>query len=164
MRATPVIDPTLLAPPPRKDRGYNRVASGPVGFAPPAPPVKGALPPAARLGIRYERRVRQFLSPIAANLGLDLWDHQRLQVGGSTAEPDFVLVSASAAGLLIEVKYTWEDTLNQRAFYAGLLRLLGISPVVSCTICRNILPSTPTDLIVRDFYSIADNSVFQLWV
>lgn len=161
-----MIDPSLLAPPPRRSREYNRIAVGPggsVSFAPPGPPVKGASP-LARLGIRYERKVGQFLTPIATNLGLDLWDHQRLKVGSSTAEPDFVLVSASAAGLLIEVKYTWEDTTSQRAYYAGLLHLLGISPVVSCTVCRNLTPSTPKHLIVRDFYSITDNSVFQLWV
>jgi hypothetical protein len=156
-----MIDPSLLAPPARQSREYNRVVNpnDPVALSGALPPIKGAKP----LGIRYEKKVKDFLSPIATHLGLDLWDHQRLSVGTSTAEPDFVLVSASAAGLLIEVKYTWEDTSSQRAYYSGLLRLLGISPVVSCTICHNLTPSTPKNLIVRDFYSIEDNSVFQLW-
>ena len=80
------------------------------------------------------------------------------------AEPDFVLVSASGAGILVEVKYTWEDTAAQRGFYSTLLKSLGISPITSVTICRNLLPSTPPDSIVRDFYSIFDGAVWQLRV
>lgn len=159
----PKLDPILLAPPPRASRGYSRVAD-PLAEVSLVDVELRSFPssPAARAGSLYERRVGQRLSVIAKSLGLILWDHQTISVGGSVAEPDFVLVSPAGAGILIEVKYTWEDTSAQRAFYTSLLKSLGISPITSVTICRNLLPSTPPDSIVRDFYSIFEGAVWQL--
>lgn len=158
----PLLNPSHLAPPPRKSREYTReYAFESVGIAPAVAQSRPSSPSAA-FGTRYEARVGQRLSSLASSLGFDLWDHQRLVVGSSVAEPDFVMVSASGAAILFEVKYTWEDTRNQLKFYSDILLALGLYSVVSVTICRNLVPDAPPPIF--DFLDIEEGSTWQMWM
>ncbi len=123
---------------------------------------KGQMSNAQKMGIRYENRIGKKLTTLAQSLGWQLIDHRWISYQGSIAQPDFVLIAPSGAGILFEAKYTHTDTSVQRALYANLLKELGIYPLTSCTICHNLTNQTPQELIITNPLDIAQDSIWQL--
>ena len=114
-------------------------------------------------GIRYEKRVEQELATFAVLLGFKLISHKWIKYNDWIfAQPDFILISPSGAAILIEVKYTWTDTLDQRKLYTRLLQKLNLNPTTSITICHNLTQETPRDKIIHDFHDLKQDSVWQL--
>jgi hypothetical protein len=73
--------------------------------------------------------------------------------GSCSEQPGQSTPISSAAGLVsfvCEVKNTWTDTREQLDLYVALLEKLGLE-TVPVTLCRNVTPQTPRDLIVRNF-------------
>ena len=119
--------------------------------------------PAQITGLRYERAIEQKLSILAESLGFKLIAHKWINYNGDLfAQPDFVLVSSSGAAILIEVKYTYTDTSNQRELYTRLLQELDLNPITSLIICRNLTSETPRDKIIHNFHDIKQDSIWQL--
>ncbi|GAF84233.1 unnamed protein product [marine sediment metagenome] len=120
---------------------------------------------AQRDGRRYEARVGRWLALRAAALGLTVWDHTWLEYQfchesrTRRAQPDFVLEAEDGGfGYVFEVKQTWVDTTTQLELYTTLLHALGLD-VIPATLCHNLTPDTPRDLIVRSFDDIEAGSV-----
>lgn len=113
-------------------------------------------------GYTYERKVEQRLAALAADLGWELWAHQWFQCGGQLAQPDFILRSPSCA-LVIETKLTYVETRTQLTKYVNWLALMSI-PAVPLTICRNLTPEVPQDILVYDLDSIFPYSVLHWWM
>ena len=119
--------------------------------------------PAQTTGLRYERKVEQKLITLATSFRFELVSHKWIGYNGDLfAQPDFVLISPSGAAILIEVKYTYTDTSNQRKLYTRLLKELGLNPITSFTICHNLTSETPRDKIIHNFHDLQQDSIWQL--
>lgn len=119
--------------------------------------------PVQIIGFRYERAVGVKLGILAESFGFKLNAHKWISYNnGLFAQPDFILVSPSGAAILIEVKHTWTDTSSQLRLYTRLLEKLGLSPITSLTVCRNLTSLTPRDEIIHDFHDLQQDSVWQL--
>ena len=118
---------------------------------------------AQKTGLRYERVFEQKISVLAESIGFKFIAHKWINYNGDLfAQPDFVLVSPSKAVILIEAKYTYTNTLNQRKLYTRLLQKLGLNPITSITVCRNLTSETPRDRIIHDFHDLKQDSIWQL--
>lgn len=119
--------------------------------------------PAQTTGLRYERKIEQELTLLADDLGFKLLAHKWISYNDrSLAQPDFVLTSPSGAAILIEAKYTYTDTFNQRKLYTRLLKQLGFWPITSITICHNLTSAIPRDKIIHNFHDLQQDSIWQL--
>lgn len=130
------------------------------------PPVwaTSSLTPAQAKGIRYEKRVGEWLRKTCAERGWELWDHQWFchQAGELVTyfQPDFI-IERPQGNILAEIKLTYVDTTAQLQRYVDCLRVFGLicNPI---TIVRNLTPNTPS--IVTELDSITPNSVLHLWL
>jgi len=119
--------------------------------------------PAQTIGIRYEKRVEKELIALTNLEGFELASHKWIKYNNKFfAQPDFVLISLYGTSILIEVKYTYTDTFDQRELYTKLLKKLGYKSITSCTICHNLTSETPKDKIIHNFRDIKQDSVWQL--
>jgi len=117
---------------------------------------------AQKAGVRYENRVEKYLQKVTAEYGCELHSHVWFTINGRQAQTDFFLVFPSKAAILFEVKQTWVDTSAQLALYEYLLNGIGFTPVICCTICKNLTPKTPRDNIIRSFEDIKESAVWQI--
>ncbi len=105
--------------------------------------------PAAKLGLRYERRVHTELKR-HLDLGhiIDLehnpWFSFTDSCGTNYCCPDFIL-HAPRGVFVVEVKYTWVPSAVEkfRALYSPVCAHVAQEPVYSLIICKNMVPGAP---------------------
>ena len=118
---------------------------------------------APQRGYAYENKVTRRLEKETAALGWELWTQQWLCEGGKYCCPDFVAISPSGAGIILEAKLTWKPTESQRAQYEEKLFLLGY-PCFSVTVCKNLTLNVPQSLVVDSFLDLFPGAVWHLWL
>ena len=118
--------------------------------------------PAQLKGFRYEKRLEIYLTGLTKELGWTLISHRWVAYNGLFAQVDFILIPPSDPAILIEAKYTYTDTTEQRKLYTKLLEELGFISITSCTICHNLTPSTPRDKIIHTLSGLTQDSIWQL--
>jgi hypothetical protein len=112
-------------------------------------------------GHTYERRVGQLLTLLTEPLGWHLHDHKWINSSEGWVQPDFVLVSPSGRGLIIECKLTWRPT-NQLSRYERILASLGL-PCIAVLACRNLTPETPRP-VCSNFESLTPHCTWHLFL
>ena len=117
---------------------------------------------AQKAGVRYENRIEKYLQQVTIEYGCELHSHVWFDIDGRAAQIDFFLTFPSKAAILFEVKQTWVDAFAQLAFYKYLLNGIGLTPIICCTICKNLTPKTPRDNIIRSFEDIKENAIWQI--
>lgn len=120
---------------------------------PPRFPVRGYKGSKAR-GRAYERKVGEWLKPIAASLGAELHDHPWL---AGPCQPDFVIEFASSACIVVEAKLTQANCAAQLNKYR---RALFPRQVITVQVCRRLIFPASIDC----FEELTDNDTMLLWL
>lgn len=115
-------------------------------------------------GVRYEKRVAEWLQDVCTQQGWTLWDHQWFcyKFGDKTAyfQPDFI-IERPQGNILAEVKLTYVDTTAQLKRYVDWLRIFGLI-CYPITIVRNLTPDTGN--IITELENATSHSVLHLWI
>lgn len=116
---------------------------------------------AQRLGLVYERRVREVLLPVVGTLGWLLRDHEWfLTRSGSWLQPDFFL-EAPAGAILLEAKLTFTvEGVVQLARYRREIQAVTGIQAVPALVCKNLLQGCPK--VVGEFEDIEGGCVWHL--
>lgn len=116
---------------------------------------------AQRLGLAYEKRVREVLLSTVGALGWTLRDHEWfLTTSGSWCQPDFFL-EAPAGAILLEAKLTFtaEGTLQLARYRREIQAVTGIQ-AVPVLVCKNLTRGCPK--VVGEFEEIEGGCIWHL--
>ena len=112
---------------------------------------------AKRAGLNYEKKVEQWLTRLARELGWELYSHCWL--AEPLCQPDFVLESPAGCCIVVEAKLTQVDCYAQIEKYKRALKVAGAEQVTGIQVCRRV-----RYFGIKDFESLTDHDHMLLWI